>query len=182
LQCRFRAADAEIQGVRVKLDNGTEQTIFADLVLDASGRGSSSPAWLESLGYARPQEERVGIGIGYTTRVYRRRPTDLSGKLAVVVAGSGPTLRNGTILFQAKDRVSFGGYFGDHAPDDAQLFAAYVGSLVFGDALCSFNPVCGQGMTVAAQEASLLRKCLRDGAADLARRLSPCNPSSCPRR
>jgi len=113
------------------LTDGAEQTILADLVVDASGPGSSSPAWLESLGYARPEEEKIEIGIGYTTRVYRRRPTDLGGKLAVVVAGSGPNWRNGTILFQAEDRwiVSIGGYFGDHAPDDSQMFAAYAGSL-----------------------------------------------------
>jgi hypothetical protein len=36
--------------------------------------------------------------------------------------------------------------------------------------MCSFNPVYGQGMTVAAQEASLLQACLRNGDADLARR------------
>ncbi|HEV7410816.1 MAG TPA: hypothetical protein VGO01_20210 [Bradyrhizobium sp.] len=68
-----------IQGVRVRIDNATEETILADLVVDASGRGSSSPAWLESFGYARPEEEKIEIGIGYTTRVYRRRPTDLGG-------------------------------------------------------------------------------------------------------
>jgi hypothetical protein len=89
---------AAIRGVRVKTDNGAEETILADLVVDASGRGSSSPAWLESFGYARAQEEKIEIGIGYTTRVYRRRPTDLGGKLAVVIAGSGPNWRNGTIL------------------------------------------------------------------------------------
>ena len=122
---------AAIRGVRVKVDNGAEQIIAADLVVDASGRGSSSPAWLESLGYARPEEEKIEIGIGYTTRVYRRRPADLGGKLAVVVAGSGPNWRNGAVLFQTEDRwiVSIGGYFGDHAPDDDQMFAAYAGSL-----------------------------------------------------
>ena len=42
--------------------------------------------------------------------------------------------------------------------------------LVFGDAVCSFNPVYGQGMTVAAEEAVLLQRALQEGTADLARR------------
>ncbi len=36
--------------------------------------------------------------------------------------------------------------------------------------MCSFNPVYGQGMTVAAQEAVLLRECLEGGEANLAQR------------
>jgi hypothetical protein len=39
-----------------------------------------------------------------------------------------------------------------------------------GDAVCSFNPTYGQGMTVVAAQAVALRDCLERGARDLARR------------
>jgi hypothetical protein len=42
--------------------------------------------------------------------------------------------------------------------------------LVFGDAICSFNPIYGQGMTVAAQEALTLHQCLLAGSNHIARR------------
>ncbi|GAA1195762.1 FAD-binding monooxygenase [Pseudonocardia alaniniphila] len=44
------------------------------------------------------------------------------------------------------------------------------GYLVIADALCSFNPIYGQGMTVAALEARLLQRLLQEDHDDLSRR------------
>ncbi|MEU3456773.1 FAD-binding protein [Micromonospora sp. NPDC006766] len=44
------------------------------------------------------------------------------------------------------------------------------GFIAVADAVCSFNPAYGQGMTVAAAEAMVLRDCLRQGRQELSRR------------
>jgi len=44
------------------------------------------------------------------------------------------------------------------------------GYLVHGDAICSFNPIYGQGMTTAASEGALLDECLKAGLTGIARR------------
>jgi 2-polyprenyl-6-methoxyphenol hydroxylase-like FAD-dependent oxidoreductase len=44
------------------------------------------------------------------------------------------------------------------------------GFLVFGDAICSFNPIYGQGMSVAALQAKALHEALVSGRANIAKR------------
>jgi hypothetical protein len=70
--------------VRRQADGGAEEVLDADLVVDATGRGSRSPLWLEALGYPRPPTEQVRIGLGYATRTYRLRPHALGGDLGVL--------------------------------------------------------------------------------------------------
>jgi 2-polyprenyl-6-methoxyphenol hydroxylase-like FAD-dependent oxidoreductase len=53
-----------VTGARVlrRADGSAEEVLGADLVVDASGRGSRPPLWLEALGYARPTKSRCGSG------------------------------------------------------------------------------------------------------------------------
>lgn len=44
--------------------------IKGDLVVDASGRRSKMPAWLEAAGYQAPAEEEIDPKVGYSVRVY----------------------------------------------------------------------------------------------------------------
>src|SRR6185437_5975399 len=51
-----------------------------------------------------------------------------------------------------------------------QLARTPGGLIVVGDALCNFNPLYGQGMSLAAIEALILRQCLQQGDRNLPRR------------
>lgn len=61
-----------VNGVRYTRDGGDEH-LAADIVVDASGRGSKAPAWLAEIGAPPPSEEEKPSGIIYYTRFYRFR-------------------------------------------------------------------------------------------------------------
>ncbi|HWD43116.1 MAG TPA: FAD-binding monooxygenase, partial [Actinomycetota bacterium] len=126
-----------VTGARVlrRADGSAEELLGADLVVDASGRGSRAPVWLEALGYARPEAEQVRIGLGYATRTYRLPPDALQGDLAVVQAATPQHPRAGAFQVLEGDRgmLTLAGILGDHPPTDPDGFLAFARSLQFHD-------------------------------------------------
>lgn len=66
-------SQSRVIGVRLRdRDNSQLGELTADLIVDASGRNSSLPQWLEELGYPTPDETVIDAFFGYTTRWYER--------------------------------------------------------------------------------------------------------------
>ena len=109
-----------ISGVRVlrRADGSVEEQLDADLVVDATGRGSRAPVWLSDIGFPAPTEDRLSVDLGYTTRRYRLPPGALGGDLGLLQA---PTPRHprGAALAHLEDGVwmlTLIGLRGDHPP------------------------------------------------------------------
>ena len=196
--------------VGVEVEHGHERTALdADLVVDASGRGSHAATWLKELGLREPPVSRVDIGLTYTAVDVRRSATDIDGGRFAVVQNTRTLPRMGVALSAEGDRwkIAIGSYFGDAAPATRDGILQYAASLpdpvilqllenewltepaqhrfpsslrrrwervrdlpagfcAVGDAVASFNPLYGQGMSSGVLQAEALKTCLgREGSA-----------------
>ncbi|MFG2315496.1 FAD-dependent monooxygenase [Streptomyces tendae] len=209
-----------VRGVRVSGPDG-EADLEADLVVDASGRGTRIVTWLAGLGLSGVRTRTVDSGLVNASRVYRVPAGAERFPLTIVQADpyvSRPG-RSAMVMPVEGDRwlVSCGGTRGGEPPADPEGFLRYTldlpdpivgrlisgaepltdvhvsrstsnvrhyldkaphwpeGLVVLGDALGTFNPAYGQGMSVAAFGARVLGRELAraDGpdAPGLARRV-----------
>ncbi|MEU2338777.1 FAD-dependent monooxygenase [Streptomyces sp. NPDC013172] len=60
-----------VTGVEISRAGGETETLSADLVIDASGKGSQAPAWLRTLGAPEPMSREVDSGLVYASRLYQ---------------------------------------------------------------------------------------------------------------
>ncbi len=178
--------------------------IQADLVVDASGRESKTPQWMQALGYAPPPETVINSFLGYASRLYEKPARDMGWK-AILIRGTPPDSSRGGGVFPIEGNrwiANVGAAGRDYPPTDEDGFIEFVRTLpdpllynvlkdakpvspvygyrrtenrfrhyerlarvpenliVLGDAVCAFNPVYGQGMTVAVQGALALGEIL----------------------
>jgi 2-polyprenyl-6-methoxyphenol hydroxylase-like FAD-dependent oxidoreductase len=126
---------ARVRGVRLRRAGAEIETLDADLLVDATGRGSRLPTWLSELGADVPREQRVCIGLSYATRTFRRKPHDLNGDLSALCSAAPPNVRCGVALAIEGDRwlVTLAGYFHERIPTDHAGFVRYARGLAAPD-------------------------------------------------
>ena len=115
------------------------ESLYADLIVDASGKASHAPQWLSALGYEPPPETKVDAFVGYVARIYQP-PADLVVDWKMLFVPSAPPQRQrGGVIFPIEGErsdprntrwiVSLVGGERDYPPTDEAGFLAFARSL-----------------------------------------------------
>ena len=81
-----------VVGVRYDVAGGDSTTLAADLVVDASSRGTLTLEALDAVGMPRPAETEIGIDLGYATATFempRGAPRDWRAVIHRAAVDSG---------------------------------------------------------------------------------------------
>ncbi|MGW0519940.1 FAD-dependent oxidoreductase [Crossiella sp. NPDC003009] len=140
-----------ITGARLRTrPTGELGAVAADLVVDATGRGSGVLDWLTELGVPAVPESVVDPGIFYATRIYRAPAAAGSAFPGVNVQTSparDPGVRRGGTLIPIEDglwTITVAGATGDHPGLDDEGFHAFAASLpdpVLAELIAAAEPV-----------------------------------------
>jgi 2-polyprenyl-6-methoxyphenol hydroxylase-like FAD-dependent oxidoreductase len=119
-----------VLGVTVRSPSASPKPVHADLVVDAAGRGSQTPQWLELAGYQRPEESAVHVNISYASRLYRA-PRAKRDWHALHVTPLPPAKRQGVIFAVEGDRLlaTLVGLHGERPPNDDAGYLDFARSL-----------------------------------------------------
>ncbi|MDQ1005675.1 2-polyprenyl-6-methoxyphenol hydroxylase-like FAD-dependent oxidoreductase [Streptomyces sp. V4I23] len=121
-----------ITGVTVRTGEEEPTVLEADLVIDASGRRSHLPDWLEAVGLPRPKEHILDAGIGYASRLYENKSDEWPDWHMHVEFLQHPEVRRGCYVTRIEENrliVTLQGIGGDHPPNDEEGFSAFLKSL-----------------------------------------------------
>ena len=119
-----------VVGVRCDVA-GDSTTLAADLVVDASSRGTLTLEALDSAGMPRPTETEIGIDLGYATATFempRNAPHDWRAVIHRPAVDSG---RGGFVFPIENNRwhVNLNAIHGETPPDDIKDFIAFAKTL-----------------------------------------------------
>lgn len=123
---------SQVRGVR--LDTG--EAAAADLVIDASGRNSHSPAWLEQAGFGRVRITELPVDVGYSTcRLTGNLDAPPQRWRAVLVHPKRPDRRYAALLPIEEGHwlAMLAGWHGDHPPSDYAGFRDWSRTLAVPD-------------------------------------------------
>ena len=132
---------------RTRRPGSTDEEMRADLVVDATGRGSRAPRWLEELGYDAPEESFVNSHLGYASRLYRVPEGFASDWKGAYVQAAPPERTRGGIMLPVEGGrwlLTLIGGGRDYPPADDEGFLEFARSLaspVIYDAIKSAEPL-----------------------------------------